>query len=55
MRRRVLPRRLLGPALVALLLAVLTGCGLAAYAPTPLPADESPAPTTAPTEKSPCQ
>jgi polar amino acid transport system substrate-binding protein len=35
--------------LVTLLVAVLAGCGLADYAPTPLPVDETPAPTTAPT------
>ena len=42
-------RRLLGPVLLTLLLTFLAGCGLAAYAPTPLPADESAAPTPAPT------
>lgn len=41
--------RLLAPALV-LLLALLAGCGLAGYAPTPLPGDETTAaPTSAPT------
>ena len=43
------PRQFLGPVLLTLLLAVLTGCGLAAYPPTPLPAGESAAPTAAPT------
>ncbi|HEY5784375.1 MAG TPA: hypothetical protein VIT65_06340, partial [Microlunatus sp.] len=42
-------RQLLGPVLVTLLVAVLAGCGLAGYAPTPLPGDESAAPTPAPT------
>ena len=45
----VLLRHLFGPVLLTLLLAVLAGCGLAGYAPTPLPGDESTAPTPAPT------
>jgi polar amino acid transport system substrate-binding protein len=41
--------RLVGPVLV-LLLALLAGCGLASYAPTPLPGDDATAaPTSAPT------